>query len=107
MSRPPLSDRGLARLQEALDQPDLAATKYRMIRRLARGGMGTVYLVEDADLGREVALKVLSAPDPSGSLSRASERGAAHGAARANIGGPTMSAPGRSRLYVIVSAGGG
>jgi serine/threonine protein kinase len=70
MSRPPLSDRGLARLQEALDQPDLAATKYRMIRRLARGGMGTVYLVEDADLGREVALKVLSAPDPSGELSR-------------------------------------
>ena len=66
----PLSEAGLARLQEALDHPDLAATKYRVIRRLARGGMGTVYLVEDADLGREVALKVLSAPDPSGELAR-------------------------------------
>lgn len=65
---PPLDDHAIARLRAAADEPDLSGTRYTMVRRLASGGMGTVYLVRDDQLEREVALKVLSAADPSGEL---------------------------------------
>jgi len=64
-----LSDGVVRHLREVADRPDLGGTKYRLIRRLGAGGMGAVYLVEDVDLGREAALKVLGVPDPGGDLS--------------------------------------
>ncbi|HET6372250.1 MAG TPA: serine/threonine-protein kinase [Candidatus Polarisedimenticolia bacterium] len=64
-----LDNRVLGHLREVADLPDLSATKYEIVGRLGQGGMGTVYLVRDTELSREVALKVLSVADPAGDLS--------------------------------------
>ncbi|MGC1686419.1 MAG: serine/threonine-protein kinase [Candidatus Acidiferrales bacterium] len=63
-----LSDDAIERLREAGSEPELAGTPYRMLERLGRGGMGTVYLVEDSRLNRRVAMKVLEVADSSGDL---------------------------------------
>jgi serine/threonine protein kinase len=69
---PALPDPVLQHLREVADLPDLSATKYSLIEPLGRGGMGTVYLVQDTELDRLAALKVvgtsLSMMDGSGRL---------------------------------------
>src|SRR5689334_20957848 len=50
------------RHQEPLPFPSLAGNSlshYQVLSLLGAGGMGEVYLAEDASLGRKVALKVL------------------------------------------------
>lgn len=63
-----LSDAALDRLRLAAESPDLSATRYRLLNRIGRGGMGVVFLAEDRTLGRRVALKILDLPDDSGDL---------------------------------------
>jgi serine/threonine protein kinase len=60
-----LSNGALERLRQVAARPDLGGTKYDLGDEIDRGGMGTVYRARDRELERDVALKVLSLPDPS------------------------------------------
>jgi serine/threonine protein kinase len=55
-------------LRTIVDEPDFSSTKYTFVKELARGGMGTVYLAEDRELNRLVAIKVLNTPEMTGDL---------------------------------------
>ena len=55
-----LTDATLRHLRAVADLPDLAGTRYQMVDRLGRGGMGAVYRVHDRWLDRDVAMKVLA-----------------------------------------------
>jgi serine/threonine protein kinase len=63
-----VSDGILDHLRRVTDDPDLSGTKYDLLEPIGRGGMGAVYRVHDKELDRQVAMKVLAAPDPSGEL---------------------------------------
>ncbi len=58
-----IPDATLEHLREAMLWPDLSATRYRAREVIDRGGMGIVFLADDLELEREVALEVLDGAD--------------------------------------------
>jgi eukaryotic-like serine/threonine-protein kinase len=57
-----ISDEKLDHLRTLVGKPDFSSSKYTFVKELGRGGMGTVYLAEDRELNRLVAIKVLNTP---------------------------------------------
>ena len=56
-----LSDAAVTRLRALGRWPEFESGRYSVVEEIGRGGMGTVFLAVDEELGREVAIKIPNA----------------------------------------------
>jgi serine/threonine protein kinase len=63
-----LSDAVVSQLRADMQAPDLTGTRYQILRYIARGGMGSVWLAEDTVLKRHLAMKVLDVAEAADDL---------------------------------------
>ena len=56
-----LSDAAVTRLRALGRWPEFESGRYTVVEEIGRGGMGTVFLAVDDELGREVAIKIPNA----------------------------------------------
>ncbi len=54
-----LSDATLEHLRCVADWPEMVGGRYRVLEKIGSGGMGSIYLAHDAELQRNVCIKVL------------------------------------------------
>jgi len=55
-----ISDRAMDQLRSHSGFPEIPGGRYQFVGEIGRGGMGTVYEAEDRELGRHVAVKILT-----------------------------------------------
>ena len=79
-----LSDAAVTRLRTLGRWPEFESGRYSVIEEIGRGGMGTVYLAVDDELGREVAIKIPNALAQRRSRAAAAQRSARPRAPRAS-----------------------
>jgi eukaryotic-like serine/threonine-protein kinase len=70
----PLTENIVRHLRRLIEIPDLSGTKYRIVEKIASGGMGTVFLAEDMELHRTVAFKVMNDPADSPGIARRTQQ---------------------------------
>jgi eukaryotic-like serine/threonine-protein kinase len=56
-----LSDAAVRRLKKVGNWPEFTTGRYSALQEIGRGGMGTIFLARDEELGREVAIKIPNA----------------------------------------------
>lgn len=54
-----ISDATLEHLRRVADWPEMVGGRYRVLEKIGSGGMGSIYLAHDAELERNVCIKVL------------------------------------------------